>query len=62
MRLRFPCRSRLDSQGRIRVNAAIRIKLGLRAGGPVEFYINDVGQLAFRAAKPKFVKKRPIYD
>jgi len=38
----------------------LRKKLGLKAGCRVEWSINNLGQAVFRAAKPKYVKKRPI--
>ena len=40
----------MDQQGRIFVNADLRKAMGLLRGGPVEFYVNDQGQVAFRAA------------
>ncbi|MEQ6332890.1 AbrB/MazE/SpoVT family DNA-binding domain-containing protein [Sphingobium sp. MK2] len=43
----------MDQQGHIFIPLDIRRAMGLKAGGAVEFFINDYGQAAFRAAKPK---------
>lgn len=60
MRLRYETKSKLDEDGRVRVHPMIRKKLGLKAGSPIEFFVTDSGQVGFRAAKSKYVKKRPI--
>lgn len=41
----------LDSRGRIVIRKAHREFMGLPNGGKVEWYINDDGQAALRAAK-----------
>ncbi|MEA1084296.1 MAG: hypothetical protein EOP67_03340 [Sphingomonas sp.] len=60
MELLFAAKSKIDDKGRVRIHPMLRKKLGLKAGCRVEWSINNLGQAVFRAAKPKYVKKRPI--
>jgi bifunctional DNA-binding transcriptional regulator/antitoxin component of YhaV-PrlF toxin-antitoxin module len=46
-----PYDGKVDSRARIVIRKAHREYMGLPNGGPVEWYINEDGQAALRAAK-----------
>ncbi len=49
-KLRLTYETRVDSRGRVVVRKTLREAMGLPAGGPVEWFMNEEGDLALRAA------------